>query len=152
MARPIINTAEKLEIQLRKHLNRCHLYNVVLHPSYSHSGLPPGQTFLADVIDKTGASVPFTESGFLAPGHRFVSYSEIERIHWISKNEDLPAIMTDKKDKREVFDWLEFELSDGSSMVLKNLDKAVFPLLSFFQWLLREREEHDDIDKRESKH
>jgi hypothetical protein len=158
MARPSTSAAEKLEIQLKKSVNRRHVDNVVLHPTYSRSGLPPNSMFIADVIDQTSCSIPFTESGFLPPQHDFVKYTDIKRVHWT--REDLFI----KNDLREIFGRLDFELSDGSTLVLKNLGKAVLPLLSFFQWLLRERKGQDEslflqesaeamfkeIDKRES--
>ena len=140
MARPKITTSEKLEIQLKKQLNRRRIQNVVLRQTYSRSGLPSKSTFLADVIDKTGCSIPFTEAGFLVPQHGFVNYADIKRVHWISRG-DLEA---KAKEKRDYFDRLEFELSNGSTLILKDLDKAVFPLLKFFEWLLREREEQDE--------
>jgi len=133
MARPTINTVEKLEIQVRKSLNHQHALNIVLHPTYSRSGLPPKSEFIADVIDKAGSSIPFTESGFLAPGNRFVLYADVKRVHWISKEVEEKA-----KNKRDHFDRLEFDLSDGTTLFLKDLDQAVFPLLKFFEWLQKE--------------
>jgi hypothetical protein len=135
MSRAVVKPAEKLKIQFRKWLNKGYLHNVVLHPTYARSGLPVEETFIADVIDKAGRSIPFTESGFLAPDHGFVRYADIERTHWISKNWD----GSDPKDKRQRFDHLELELSDNSTLLLKDLDQAVFPLLKFFEWLQKEK-------------
>ena len=131
MSRREITPSEKLEIQFKKWLNKGHLHNVVLRPTYARSGLPPQEEFLVDVIDKCGCSIPFTPSGFLAPERGFVRYAEIKRVHWISKS----RAGFNPKDKREVFDRLEFELSDSSTLLLQDLDQAVFPLLKFFEWL-----------------
>jgi hypothetical protein len=100
MIRPAIKPAEKLEIQLKKWLNRGHLRNVVLHPTYAHSGLPPGDKFLADIIDKTGCSIPFTESGFLVPERGFICYVDVKRVNWISKD----RTGFNRKKKSEIFD------------------------------------------------
>ncbi len=132
MNRPAIKAAEKLEIQFKKWLKKGCLHNVVLHPTYVRSGLPSQDIFLADVIDKAGRSIPFTDSGFLPPEHGFVRYAEIGRVHWISKK---GLVGFDPEDKRQVFDRLEIELSDTSTLILRDLDQAVFPLLKFFEWL-----------------
>ena len=135
MAQTTINAAEKLEIQIKKSLNRQRVQNIVLRPTYSRSGLPPKSEFLADVIDKTGGSIPFTESGFLTPQRGFIRYADVKRVHWISQN-NIEAHANDKSDH---FDELEFELSDGTTLLLIDLDQAVFPLLKFFEWLQDEQ-------------
>jgi len=131
MSRPVIKPSEKLEIQFRKWLNKGHLHNVVLRPSYTRSGLPLQEEFLVDVIDKAGRSIPFTESGFLAPERGFIRYVDVKGVHWIAKD----RASFNPEDKREIFDRLEFELSDDSTLLLQGLDQAVFPLLKFFEWM-----------------
>lgn len=129
-----ITAAEKLEIQFKKWLNSGHLDNVVLRPPYSRSGLPEGEMFLLDIIDKAGCSIPFTGSGFLMPGRGFIRYAEVKRLHSIL--ESLP--LSSPANKQELMSRVQLTLADGSTVVLKDVGEATVPLRSFFEWLLRE--------------
>ena len=99
--------------------------------------MPKGQTVVAEVVDRTGQGLFFTGSGFTLPGHGFVNYDDIKEASWMSAK---GGLVTPGR-KREEFDHLEFSLQDGSSVMLTDVDQAVFPLLHFFEWLSNRRVE-----------
>ena len=132
MGAPNISAAEMLEIQFRKASTRRYVHNATLGPTYSHPGVPAGETPLVEVIDRRGCGIFFTGSGFTMPGGKFVRYDDVERVIWMGHDRDFSR-------KREEFDRIEFELADGTYIKLLDLDQAVFPLLKFFDWMIRRR-------------
>jgi len=137
MSAPAISNADMLEIQLRKWISKRHVQNIKLDPAYSHPLVPKGQTVIAEVVDRAGQGLFFTGYGFTLPGRGFVSYDNIKKASWMSAQRGL---VTPAR-KRGEFDRIEFSLQDGSSVMLTDVDKAVFPLLRFFEWLISRRVE-----------
>jgi hypothetical protein len=135
MSTPSISNADMVEIQLRKWIGKRHVHNVNLSPAYSHPSVPKGETVIAEVIDRAGKGVFFAGNGFTLPGHGFIHYDDIAAAEWISSKPF--GIMA--KRKREDFDHIEFALLDGSSVTLTDVEQAVFPLLSFFKWMIERR-------------
>ncbi len=131
MSKVLTQPGEKLEFIFTKSLKKSWLHNVVVQPNYSCTRLPAGEEFVLDVILKTGASIPFTATGLLAPNGRFIRYSEIDSTSRVS---DDPALVA-PANKREIFDRLVLKLADGTSIQLNDLDQAVFPLEKFIRWL-----------------
>jgi len=130
---PVISDADMVEIQLRKWMERGHLHNVTLRPTYSHPSVPAGETVVAEVIDRAGQGVFFTGSGFTLPGRGFIRYDDVQAATWISSRPDKLAR------KREDFDHIELSLRDGSPVTLADMDQSVFPLLKFFAWMVERR-------------
>ena len=139
MSAPAISNADMVEIQLRKWIGKRHVHNVNLSPTPSHPSVPPGETVIAEVVDRSGQGLFFTGSGFTLPGHGFIHYDDITAAEWISSE---PFGVRAKR-KREDFDHIEFALSDGSSVTLTDVQQAVFPLLRFFEWMIQ-RWKHAD--------
>ncbi len=128
-----MSAAEMVETQLRKWMTHGHVENVRLRPSASHFSLPAGEVPVAEVINRSGQSVFFGERGFALPGRGFILYEDVESATWISRSADRFAR------KNEDFDHIEFALRDGSCATLTDVDQAVFPLLTFFEWLVEKR-------------
>jgi hypothetical protein len=135
MSAPVISKAEMVEIQLRKWIGKGRVHNVKLGPTYSHPSVPVGETVIAEVLDRSGQGLFFTGSGFTIPGHGFIHYDAIKAAEWISSE---PFGVRAKR-KREDFDHIVFALRDGSSVTLTDIEQAVFPLLHFFQWMIRRK-------------
>ena len=133
MSAPAISDADMVEIQLRKWMGRGHLHNVTLRPTYSHPSVPPGESVVAEVIDRAGQGVFFTGSGFTQPGRGFIRYDNIQSATWISTGPGRLAR------KQEDYDHIELSLRDGSSTTLADVEQAAFPLLRFFEWMLERR-------------
>jgi len=128
-----MSAAEMVESQLRKWMMHGNVQNVRLRPSASHFSLPPGEVPVAEVVNRSGQSVFICETGFTLPGRGFIPYDELESATWISRSADRLAR------KKEDFDHIEFSLRDGSCATLTDVDQAVFPLLTFFEWLIEKR-------------
>jgi hypothetical protein len=128
-----LSAAEMIEGQLRKWMNHGNVHNVRLRPSASHFSLPPGEVPVAEIVNRNGQSIFFGEMGFALPGRRYIAYDEIESATWISRSADRLAR------KNEDFDHIEFSLRDGSCATLTDVDQAVFPLLTCFEWLIEQR-------------
>ena len=128
-----------VEIQLRKWIGKRHVHNVKLSPAYPHPSVPVGETVIAEVVDRTGQGLFFTNSGFTLPGQGFIRYDDIKTAEWISSK---PFGVRVKR-KCEDFDHIEFALRNGSTVTLTDVEQAVFPLLRFFEWML-ERSKHAD--------
>jgi hypothetical protein len=128
-----MSPAEVVESQLRKWMMHGNVQNVRLRPSASHFSLPPGEVPVAEVINRSGQSLFFGEAGFALPGRGYILYQDIESATWISRSADRFAR------KKEDFDHIEFSLQDGSCATLTDVDQAVFPLLTFFEWLVEKR-------------
>jgi hypothetical protein len=135
MSAPAISNAEMVEIQLRKWIGKRRVHNVKLSPAYSHPSVPVGETVIAEVIDRSGQGLFFTGTGFTLPGHGFIRYDDIVSAEWISSE---PFVARAKR-KREDFDHIEFQLRDGSSVTLMDVEQAAFPLLHYFEWMIRRR-------------
>jgi hypothetical protein len=133
MSTPAISNADMVEIQLRKWMARGYVLNATLRPTYSHPFVPAGDTVVAEIIDRAGQGVFFTTNGFTLPGRGFIPYADIVAADWISTRPDR------LRRKREDFDHIELSLRDGSSVTLTDIEQAVFPLLRFFQWMIRRR-------------
>jgi len=132
MSKALTPPGEKLEFIFTKSLKNGWVHNAMVRPHYFCARLPAGEEFVLDMILKTGASIPFTATGFLAPDNRFVRYSDIKRADWISENHFMTIT---PKIKQGLFDRLLITLMDGTLIQLDDLDQAVFPLLKFFRWL-----------------
>jgi len=128
-----MSAAEMVEGQLRKWMTHGNVQNVRLRPSASHFSLPLGEVPAAEVVNRSGQSVFFGETGFALPGRGFIPYDDIASATWISRSADRLAR------KKEDFDHIEFSLQDGSCAALTDVDQAVFPLLTFFEWLIERR-------------
>ena len=126
-----------VEIQLRKWIGKRDVHNIKLSPAYSHPSVPAGETVIAEIIDRSGQGLFFTGSGFTLPGHGFIQYDNIAAAEWISSE---PFAIKAKR-KRDAFDHIELTLGDGSLVMLTDIEQAVFPLLNFFQWMLRRRKQ-----------
>jgi len=124
-----------VEIQLRKWICKRNIHNVKLSPTCSHPSVPAGETVIAEIVDRSGQGLFFTGSGFTLPGHGFIPYEDITAADWIS----FEPFGVKAKRKREDFDHIEFALRDGSSVTLTDVEKAVFPLLRFFEWMIERR-------------
>ena len=63
------------------------------------------------------------------------AFSAVERVHWMAREDPFQLSKSDN------FDRLEIDLTSGEprEVTLDGLDQAVFPLLSFWQWLTRKR-------------
>ena len=63
------------------------------------------------------------------------AFSAVERVHWMAREN---AFQLSKSDN---FDRLEIDLMSGKTreVTLDELDQAVFPLLTFFEWLAQKR-------------
>ena len=133
MSAPTISDADMVEIQLRKWIERGHVHNVTLRPTYSHPSVPAGEAVVAEVVDRGGQGVFFTGSGFTLPGRGFIRYDDVQSVTWISTRPDRAAR------KREDYDHIELSFRDGSSATLADVEQAAFPLLRFFQWMLERR-------------
>jgi hypothetical protein len=129
----VISNADMLEIQLRKWMGKRKVYNVELRPSYSHPSVPTGETVIAVVTDRCGQGLFFTANGFTSPGRDFIRYEDIVAAEWISSESFAVRV----KRKREDYDHIELLLRDGSSATLTDVEAAVFPLLHFFEWMIR---------------
>src|SRR5687767_6402056 len=77
---------EMLEVQFRKHIRRGNEPNVVMAPTWAQPNVPAGEVVILEVINRESIGVPFTESGFFAPGHGFVRYDDVREVHWISRD------------------------------------------------------------------
>jgi hypothetical protein len=139
MSAPAISNADMVEIQLRKWIGKRGVHNIKLSPAYSHPSVPVGETVIAEIIDRSGQGLFFTGGGFKLPGHDFIHYDNITAAEWISSE----PFGVRAKHKREDFDHIEFVLRDGSSVTLTDVEQAVFPLLHFFQWMIRGRKQAD---------
>ncbi len=135
MSAPVISNADMVAIQLRKWIRKARIHNVTLSPAYSHPSVPAGEKVIAEVVDRGGQGLFFTGSGFTLPGRGFIRYDDIMAAEWIS-SEPLAARA---RRKREDFDHIEFQLRDGSSLTLMDVEQAAFPLLHFFEWMIRRR-------------
>lgn len=135
MSAPAISNAEMLEIQLRKWMSKRDVQNVKLHPSYSHPSVPKDETVIAEIIDSASQGLFFTGYGFTLPGHGFIRYEDITESEWISAQ---PLHLRFAR-KQEDYDHIELSLRNGSSATLKDVGKAVFPLLHFFEWMIEKR-------------
>lgn len=124
-----MTAAEMLECQFRKASARQHVHNVTLRPTYSHPTIPVGEEPVAEVIDRQGRGILFTNSGLTMPGRGFVQYADIKRVVWMGHDRDL-------RRKQDEYDRIELEFVDGTFAKLVDLDQAVFPLLKFFGWLV----------------
>jgi hypothetical protein len=136
MSSPIpsdLSAAEVIESQLRKWMMHGNVQNVRLRPSASHFFLPAGEVPVAEVVNRSGQSLFFCEAGFTLPGRGYIAYEDVDSATWISRSADRFAR------KKEDFDHIEFSLHDGSSATLTDVDQAVFPLLTFFEWLVQKR-------------
>lgn len=136
MSTPAISIPDMLGIQLRKWIGKRHLANVKLSPSYSHPSVPAGQVVIAEVIDRSAQGLFFTGTGFTLPGRGFICYDEIVATEWISSK----PLGVRARRKREDFDHIELALRDGSSVTLADVECAVFPLLYFFEWIIKRRQ------------
>ena len=92
---------------------------------------------IAEVIDRSGQVLLFTGSGFTLPGRGFIRYDDIMAAEWISSE----PFAVGARRKREDFDHIEFQLGDGSSVTLMDVEQAAFPLLHFFEWMIRRRKQ-----------
>jgi hypothetical protein len=126
--------AEMLANQLQKWVSRGQVRNVRLRPAYAHPAIPLGQIAIAEVISRNGDSAFFAETGFVLPGRGFIPYDHV-------KSAAMPARTGARGgSRRDEFDHVQFGLQDGSSTLLTSIEQAVFPLLTFFEWLIGQRE------------
>lgn len=135
MNAPAISDADMVQIQLQKWIGKRNVLNVKISPPYSHPCVPEGDKVIAEVVDKSGQGLFFTDSGFTFPGRGFIHYTDVVAAHWMSSD---PHLNKGKR-KHELYDHIELSLSDGASITLSDLDKAVFPLLHSFEWMVRNR-------------
>jgi hypothetical protein len=139
MSVPAVSNADMVEIQFRKWMGKRLVQNITLHPTYSHPSVPAGKRVIAEVIDRSGQGLFFTDTGFTLPGRGFIHYDHVKAAAWISAKLDQAKFSR----KREDFDHIELSLQDGSSVTLADVEQAVFPLLHFFQWMVARRDHAD---------
>jgi len=131
---PIITAADMLEIQFRKASKQGHIHNATLRPAYSHTNIPADDQPVVEIVDRRGQGVFFAGRGFTVPSHGFVFYEDIDRAHWMRQD-------ISRARKRDEFDRIEFRLRDGRTVMLMDLGQSVFPLLKFFDWLVRKQKQ-----------
>src|ERR1017187_7901864 len=130
---PTISNADMLEIQLRKWIGKRHVPTITLNPNYSHPFVPAGEVVIAEVIDRTGVGLFFTNRGFTLPSRGFINYDDIQAAAWISTE---PISLSRK---REDYDHIELSLRGGSVVTVTDVEGAVFPLLHFFEWMVQKK-------------
>jgi hypothetical protein len=134
MSTEISAEAQMLEGQLQKWVSRGQVANVRLRPAYAHPAIPLGQIAVAEIVNGSGDSAFFAETGFVLPGRGFIPYDQV-------KSAAMPPRAGSRGGaKREDFDHVQFVLCDGSSTLLTGIEQAVFPLLTFFEWLAERRQ------------
>ena len=124
---------EMLEVQFRKNIRQGWATNAVMAPVYAPGRVPEGESVVVAVMNKS-VGIPFTETGFLAFGHGFVRYEEIEEVQWICPDFDEAIRM-----KATHWDQVWLKLKDGSCLTLEGLGPSFDAVWKFLNWVVERR-------------
>jgi hypothetical protein len=136
------NPETRLRNVFAKALHNGHVRNAELNPHVPEqiaSLLSLGEKCIVVVRDKKQRLLWVTDSRLVREDGPVVSvlfeFSAVERVHWMARENRFQLSKSDN------FDRLEIDLTPGATreVTLDGLDQAVFPLLSFLQWLVRKR-------------
>jgi len=136
------NAETRLRNVFAKALHKGHVRNAELDPHAPEQIallLPLGEKCIVVVRDKRQRVIWVTDRRLLREDGPSVSelfaFSAVEQVHWMARENRFQLSKSDN------FDRLEIDLTRGETreITLDGLDQAVFPLLSFLQWLIRKR-------------